>query len=1320
NHDGHSYWSKTSQDSKPHAHTLLGIIDFYNSVLLIQFNTACDVPRTTSNADGTSTSTIPGPVTTEEKAQKKNDVKARSITPVSTVSTYDNTTNLSDATVYAFLANQPNGSELMHENLEQIHEDDLEEIDLKWQLALLSMRARRYFQRTGNAKVLGTKKAGQGIKTAQERLNVEDASSKAMVAIDGAGYNVVTPPPTCLFVPPTIDLSNSSIEECQHPEFQGYGPKDSKSVCVDTLNEIKKALDAPIIKDWVSSSDEDESEMVQKPVLKNMEKGTGQREFRPVWNNTMRINHQNFSNSKKNFASTAVLTKSEIVPISTARHSSSRAAALVSAARPINTDAPKPLGNRVTSAVGKQGINAVKSSACWVWRSKIKETYPNSLTSRSMMEGMLHLRDELKVMCDKKNSVLFIDTECFVLSPNFKLADESQVLLKVSRKNNMFSFDMKNIVPQKDLTCLLAKAINDESMLWHRRLGYINFKNINKLVKDNLVRGLPSKRFENDQTCVACLKGKQHKVSFKSKIHNSISQPLFMLHIDLFGPTFVQTLMIFQVKDTKTINSAGPSINTANASDNTGSLNINTVSPPVNTATLTYVDYPIDPPMPELEDTRIFDDTYDDRDEGAEADYNNLETIISVSTIPSTRVHKDHPKEQIIGDVHSAVQTRKMAKQNKAWLLTFINKQKRTNHKDFQNYLFASFHSQIEPKKVTQALDDESWVEVMQEKLLQFKLLNVWTLVDLPCGKRAIGTKWVFRNKRDHRGIVVRNKARLVAQGHRQEEGIDYDEVFAPVARIKEIRLFLAYASFMDFIVYQMDVKSTFIYYTVKEEVYVSQPPGFLDPEFPNRVYKVEKALYGLHQAPRAWLDIMFAVCACSRFQVQPKVSHMHAVKRIFRYLKGQPTLGLWYPKDSPLELIVDFDSDYAGSSLDRKSITGGLKLKGRLINDGCADLVKMLNTTSSKTINSVKQIHAIVDGKAVVISESSVRSDLLFDDEDDTVSPTPHDSPLTGDYTPRSDKGSTKAIYHKAFITLTKRVKKLETQLKQKRSRAVIYSSDEEEPSLDVDDFPKQGRMIGEIDKDENINLVSEQAEVHETAKPLKDDDDATLAETLLNIKRSTTKDKGKGGYKQSYFKGMKYEDIRPIFERKLDEQTEEDVKAQADTDQEIEEMKLYVKIVHDEDIAIDDIPLATKPPVIVEYKIVKEGKISTYHIIRADGSTKRYTSMIKLLDNIDREDLETLWKLVKDKHRNTRPEEDYERVLWGDIIVMFEPDIESEVSRQLQGYDVMAWKLFSSSGVHFVRFKNMHIFMLVDKIYPLTPTTITKMLERKLQADQ
>ncbi|GJS94846.1 putative ribonuclease H-like domain-containing protein [Tanacetum coccineum] len=193
---------------------------------------------------------------------------------------------------------------------------------------------------------------------------------------------------------------------------------------------------------------------------------------------------------------------------------------------------------------------------------------------------------------------------------------------------------------------------------------------------------------------------------------------------------------------TQDVNTVRPSLNTANTNINTGSLNINTASP-----------IPNDPSMTYLEETGIFDRAYDDEDVGAEADLNNLETTMNVSPIPTTRIHKDHPKDQIIRDPNLATQTRRM-----------IN--------------FSEEH-----------------------------------------GKRAIGTKWVFRNKKDERGIVVRNKARLVAQGYTQEEGIDYDEVFALVARIEAMRLFLAYASFMGFIVYQMDVKSAFLYDTIKEEV---------------------------------------------------------------------------------------------------------------------------------------------------------------------------------------------------------------------------------------------------------------------------------------------------------------------------------------------------------------------------------------------------------------------------------------------------------------------------------------------------------------------
>ncbi|GKE12367.1 putative ribonuclease H-like domain-containing protein [Tanacetum coccineum] len=237
-------------------------------------------------------------------------------------------------------------------------------------------------------------------------------------------------------------------------------------------------------------------------------------------------------------------------------------------------------------------------------------------------------------------------------------------------------------------------------------------------------------------------------------------------------------------------------------------------------------------------------------------DMSNLNASYHVPTTPNTKIHKDHSLDHVIGDIQSGVQTRGVTKtENEQGLL--IVAYKRKPHEDLNTCLFFCFLSQEEPKRVTKALSDSAWVEAMQEELLQFKLKKVWVLMDLPKGKRAIGTKWIFRNKKDERGIVIRNKARLVAQRYTQEEGIDYDEVFAPVARIEAIRLFLAYASFMGFMVYQMDGKSAFLYGHIEEDVYVCQPLGFEDLDYPDKDFKVVKALYGLHQAPRAWYETL-------------------------------------------------------------------------------------------------------------------------------------------------------------------------------------------------------------------------------------------------------------------------------------------------------------------------------------------------------------------------------------------------------------------------------------------------------------------------------
>ena len=200
------------------------------------------------------------------------------------------------------------------------------------------------------------------------------------------------------------------------------------------------------------------------------------------------------------------------------------------------------------------------------------------------------------------------------------------------------------------------------------------------------------------------------------------------------------------------------------------------------------------------------------------------------------RVMKDHPLENVIGDVHQGVSTRNALRNS-------INNM--------------AFVSQIEPSRVDDAINDEHWILAMQEELNQFERNNVWELVPRPNDHSIIGTKWVFKNKLDENGVITRNKARLVAKGYNQQEGIDYEETYAPVARLEAIRLLLAYASSLNFKLYQMDVKSAFLNGSIQEEVYVEQPPGFESFEKPNHVFKLKKALYGLKQAPRAWYETL-------------------------------------------------------------------------------------------------------------------------------------------------------------------------------------------------------------------------------------------------------------------------------------------------------------------------------------------------------------------------------------------------------------------------------------------------------------------------------
>ncbi|GKA74354.1 retrovirus-related pol polyprotein from transposon TNT 1-94 [Tanacetum coccineum] len=328
---------------------------------------------------------------------------------------------------------------------------------------------------------------------------------------------------------------------------------------------------------------------------------------------------------------------------------------------------------------------------------------------------------------------------------------------------------------------------------------------------------------------------------------------------------------------------------------------------------------------------------------------NDLEDIsLENNQIVNIKESKTHPLENVIGNLNQ--RTLRSQAQDKSNFFCFI--------------------STIEPKNINEALKDENWVMAMQEELNQFKTNDVWELVPNPMDMTIIGTKWVYRNKLDENGVVTRNKARLVAQGYNQQEGIDYDETYAPVARLESIRILLAYAYALDFKLYQMDVKSAFLNGFINEEVYVAQPLGFIDFAKPNYVYRLKKALYGLKQAPKAWYDRLKAFLIKHDYSMgmvdntlftKKKDSNLNQSKYIKEMLKkfgledskpiktpmstetkltrdeegesvdntkyrgmiGTTHLGLWYPKGSGIETIVYADSDHAGDYVDRKSTSG-------------------------------------------------------------------------------------------------------------------------------------------------------------------------------------------------------------------------------------------------------------------------------------------------------------------------------------------------------------------------------------------------------------
>ncbi|GJT70780.1 retrovirus-related pol polyprotein from transposon TNT 1-94 [Tanacetum coccineum] len=1032
------------------------------------------------------------PTTAEEKAQKRLEVKARSTLMMGIPNEHQLKFNsikdaklLLEAIEKRFGGNaatkktqrnllkqhQPSSPQLANEDLQQLHPDDLEEMDLRWQMAMLTMRARRFLKNTGRKvtingnETIGFDKSkvecynchkrghfarecrvprNQDNRNSESSRRKEGPTNYALMAYSSSSSNSEvsndsTCSKSCL---ETVEVLKSQYEQLlkrfekselmvvayktgeitigelrkkleivqkekmafslisTSPNRKFHAPKPNLSFTgleaftnepvvikpVVENNEVKaseakpkavrKNNGAPIIKDWVSDSEEENVSQtkIEKKIAKpsfvkinfvkdkqtnKTDKKTAKqvkhnRQYTYIprgnqrnWNNMMSQRLRMDAGRPMSYLSktTHLIVKRPIHKNTTFKNSNFNQRVNTVKDKNVNVARPKVVVNAarpkaVVNVVQGNNVNAIKASACWVWkpktkvldhiskhniasitvkkfdyvdaqgRSKSDKGVIDSRCSRHMTGNMSYLTDyeeidggyvafggnpkggkitrkgtiktgnldfenvyfvrELKFnlfsvsqMCDKKNSVLFNDTECIVLSPNFKLIDESQVLLRVPRKNNMYSVDLKNIVPKGGLTCLFAKATSDESKLWHRRLGHLNFKTMNKLVKGNLVRGLPSKLFENDQTCVACQKGKQHRASL---IESAFCR-LVTHKVKLRGFDVIMELSSKPRRNESVFVEMKEAINTACYVQN----RVLVVKPHNKTSyelfhgrtpTLGFM-RPFGCPVTLLNTINYLGKFDGKADEGFFVGYSLNSKAFRVFNSRTRIVEENF-------HIRFSESTPNIVVSELDWLFDIDALTRIMNYKPIiagtQSNGFTDDGSKPssddekkvdeDPRKGSESIDQEKdEVNAVGGKIsielpddpnmpaledisifdlsrdnedvsVEANMNNLDTtiqVIPIPTTRihkdHLLNQKNPKRNKKDERGIVIRNKARLVAQGYTQEEGIDYDEGFAPI----------------------------------EEEVYVCQQPGFEDPNFLNRVYKVKKALYGLHQAPRAW-----------------------------------------------------------------------------------------------------------------------------------------------------------------------------------------------------------------------------------------------------------------------------------------------------------------------------------------------------------------------------------------------------------------------------------------------------------------------------------
>ncbi|GJU31316.1 retrovirus-related pol polyprotein from transposon TNT 1-94, partial [Tanacetum coccineum] len=551
------------------------------------------------------------------------------------------------------------------------------------------------------------------------------------------------------------------------------------------------------------------------------------------------------------------------------------------------------------------------------------------------VEGLGHNLFSVGQFCDLNLEVAFRQHTCFIR--NLEGVD----LLTGSRGKNLYTLSLGDMMASS-LICLLLKASKTKSWLWHRCLSHLNFGTINHLARQGPVRGQKMKlqislissfsrliqsaalrhfpgaiRTDNGTEFVnQTLREYYEKVdiSHETSVARSPQQNGV---VERWNHTLIEaarTIVDYPASEVVALIREVVAPDSAVSTGSPSSTNVDQDAPsPSHSQTTPETQPPVIPNDVEednhdIEIAHMGNDPYFGipipeipSDQSSSTD--SIHIIVHLDHQISkhgSKWTKDHPLENIIGELDRPVSTRLQL------------------HEQALFCYYDAFLTAVEPKTYKDALTQSCWIKAMQEELNEFERLEVWELVPRPDKVMVITLKWIYKVKLDELGGILKNKARLVARGYRQEEGIDFEESFAPVARLEAIRIFLAFAAHMNMVVYQMDINIAFLNDNLREEVYVSQLDGFVDPDNPNHVYKLKKALYGLKQAPRAWYDML------SSFLISQDFSKGSVDPTLFIRKEGKELL-----LDSSIALTAFADADHAGCQDTRRSTSGSMQFLG-------------------------------------------------------------------------------------------------------------------------------------------------------------------------------------------------------------------------------------------------------------------------------------------------------------------------------------------------------------------------------------------------------